>query len=346
MAAPTPYVRAYSFQAYQTANPSRPLPADKLETEMSAISLTTDEIIANLGLIQRSDGALANGSVGYDQLDEALYAGFRQPAAWVTTTAYLADDSVYSGSSLYRCITAHTSGTFATDLAAGKWGLLIDLSFGATAISWGDIGGVVADQADLVAAFQAKDADLTTWAGLTPSANAQSLVTAANYAAMRALLDLEAGTDFYSITAADTAFQPKDSDLTAIATLTATTDNFIQSKSSAWASRTPAQVMVDLHITPTIAEKTSAGSYTMLDADDHILVNKSSGAATTVDLVTAVSRTRPVKIVDLKGDAATNNITIDGNLAETIVGLSTYVLKNNYASVVLWPKSDGSGWYI
>jgi hypothetical protein len=67
---------------------------------------------------------------------------------------------------------------------------------------------------------QAYDADLTTWAGLTPSANAQSLVTAANYAAMRALLDLEAGTDFYSIAAADAAFQPIDADLTSWAGVT------------------------------------------------------------------------------------------------------------------------------
>ena len=151
---------------------------------------------------------------------------------------------------------------------------------------------------------QAYDADLTIWAGLTPSANAQSLVTAANYAAMRALLDLEAGTDFYSISAANAAFQPLDSDLTALAALstnaagrsiltlsdpnadriafwddsagayahlslgtgltfnnttleldgdlatiaglTATTDNFIVSVSSAWASRTPAQVRTTL----------------------------------------------------------------------------------------------------
>lgn len=42
---------------------------------------------------------------------------------------------------------------------------------------------------------QAYDADLTTWAGLTPSANAQSLVTAANYAAMKALLGLTIGTN-------------------------------------------------------------------------------------------------------------------------------------------------------
>lgn len=41
-------------------------------------------------------------------------------------------------------------------------------------------------------------------------------------------------------------YQPLDSDLTTIAGLTATTDNFIQSKASAWASRTPAQVTADL----------------------------------------------------------------------------------------------------
>ncbi len=71
---------------------------------------------------------------------------------------------------------------------------------------------------------QAYDADLTTYAGITPSANVQSLLGAANYAAMRALLDLEAGTDFYSIAAADAAFQPLDADLTAIAGLTSAAD--------------------------------------------------------------------------------------------------------------------------
>jgi hypothetical protein len=44
----------------------------------------------------------------------------------------------------------------------------------------------------------------------------------------------------------DIGAQAADSDLTAIAGLTATTDNFLQAKSSAWASRTPAQVAADL----------------------------------------------------------------------------------------------------
>ena len=54
---------------------------------------------------------------------------------------------------------------------------------------------------------QAWDAQLDIWAGVTPSANGQSLVSSANYASMRGLLDLEAGTDFYSISAADSAFE-------------------------------------------------------------------------------------------------------------------------------------------
>lgn len=43
------------------------------------------------------------------------------PDDWVTATAYVLGDYVVSGSVNYACIVAHTSGTFATDLAAGKW---------------------------------------------------------------------------------------------------------------------------------------------------------------------------------------------------------------------------------
>jgi hypothetical protein len=56
------------------------------------------------------------------------------------------------------------------------------------------------------ATVQAYSANLTTWAGIAPSANAQALVGAANYAAMRALLDLEAGTDFLSPAAIAAAY--------------------------------------------------------------------------------------------------------------------------------------------
>lgn len=48
---------------------------------------------------------------------------------------------------------------------------------------------------------QPLNSNLTSFATVTPSANGLSLVSAANYAAMRTLLDLEAGTDFLAYSA-------------------------------------------------------------------------------------------------------------------------------------------------
>lgn len=84
--------------------------------------------------------------------------------------------------------------------------------------------------------IQAYDADLTTYAGISPSANVQAILGAADYAAIRTLLGLVIGTDV----------QAYDADLATIAGLAATTDNFIVAVSSAWASRTPAQVKTTL----------------------------------------------------------------------------------------------------
>lgn len=41
--------------------------------------------------------------------------------AWLTGTAYVVGDLRTNAGTTYYCTTAHTSGTFATDLAAGKW---------------------------------------------------------------------------------------------------------------------------------------------------------------------------------------------------------------------------------
>lgn len=46
------------------------------------------------------------------------------PSAWVTDTSYEVDDYVTESSVTYRCIVDHTSGTFATDLAANRWEVL------------------------------------------------------------------------------------------------------------------------------------------------------------------------------------------------------------------------------
>lgn len=48
-------------------------------------------------------------------------SGLRQRGAWTTATQYLPYDIVVYGGNTYSCVLANISGTFATDLAAGKW---------------------------------------------------------------------------------------------------------------------------------------------------------------------------------------------------------------------------------
>ena len=128
MAAPTPYSLSYDFTAFQAGSPTTPLPADKLEIEYNNLSTTTDEIIANLGLIQRSDGALTNEIVTRESLASDVVLGVTSPTPWVTATAYVLNDSVTYDNKWYICLVAHTSGTFATDLGNSYWQQLIDLS--------------------------------------------------------------------------------------------------------------------------------------------------------------------------------------------------------------------------
>lgn len=128
MAQPTQYERQYNFSNYQSASPSSPLPAAQVDIELNAVKTSLDETQANLALIQRDDGALKNNSVGYDQLKAEVEIGVNPPTAWVTSTSYAERDTVTFGTGFYRCLEAHVSGTFATDLAAGKWELIVDFS--------------------------------------------------------------------------------------------------------------------------------------------------------------------------------------------------------------------------
>jgi hypothetical protein len=74
-------------------------------------------------------------------------------------------------------------------------------------------------------------ANLEEWSTINPSANGASLVSAADYAAMRGLLDLEPGTDFLSPAAIAAAYQPLDAQLTAFAANTGVTGTITVSTS-------------------------------------------------------------------------------------------------------------------
>lgn len=134
----------------QALAPTSPLPGNKVDDEFNAIKTTTDQIRANLELIQRDDGRLANGSVGRDQISAGLEIGVNPATNWATSTTYAVNDNVITGGKFYRCVEAHTSGTFATDLSAGKW--VFQFDFGAEALAAAASASDASDSADAAAA--------------------------------------------------------------------------------------------------------------------------------------------------------------------------------------------------
>ena len=58
-------------------------------------------------------------------------------SSWLTGTSYFVNDLVKTGGNVYICLVAHTSGTFATDLTALKWELMV--SKGDSGVGTGDL---------------------------------------------------------------------------------------------------------------------------------------------------------------------------------------------------------------
>jgi hypothetical protein len=89
---------------------------------------------------------------------------------------------------------------------------------------------------------------------------------------------------------------------------------------------------------------TAAGAITALTTDDIIVVEKAVGAPTTVNVDWSL-RKRALTIVDGKGDAATNNITIVPAAGQTQYAIANnqVVIDGNGAQVTLTPLADGTG---
>jgi len=73
MAAPPVYERTFSFQEWQALHPGEPLPGTSVDAELDDVSVALTATQANLALIQRADGELANASVGIDQLEPGIF---------------------------------------------------------------------------------------------------------------------------------------------------------------------------------------------------------------------------------------------------------------------------------
>lgn len=110
----------------------------QLDAMAVAIKTTLDQILANLALIQRDDGRVADSTIFLSALTPEVRAIFASTAfvvkgAWATATAYNKGDVVLTSGVLYVCVVAHTSAAvFSSDLASGYWGQLTATSSAAT----------------------------------------------------------------------------------------------------------------------------------------------------------------------------------------------------------------------
>lgn len=246
MANPTAYTRYVDYSDFQSANPDTELNGASLDVEFDRIKTTTDETIAALGEIRRSDGNLANGIVGVDSFTEdaiALMGEWEPRGDWVTATAYVAKDVVREGGANYVCLVAHTSGTFATDLSAAKWMLLGGTNVAAD-VSFTPAGTIAAT--DVQAAIEEVSGDVTT---LT--------ATVAGKQASDATLTALAGV----ATAADKMIYATASDVFAVADLTAFARTLLDDANAAAARAT-------LGAAALVAENSFSGSYQLMQWTD------------------------------------------------------------------------------
>ena len=197
MTAPTPYTRSYSFSSFQANNPSSPLPAQQVDAQLDAIAACEQAFVAALAMIQRSDGQLANGSVGPDQLQPAVAVGLNAVTTWAAGTTYRAYSGVWYGSALYLAKVQHvSSASFANDLGAGDWSLVVDF------------GPLLAAASASATAAAASDADAVTQAtnaGNSAVAAAGSATSAAGSAATATTQAGAASTSAASAAASATA---------------------------------------------------------------------------------------------------------------------------------------------
>lgn len=126
---PVPVVISESFATDETNGVSgrSTVKTPALDGMFAGVKTTTDQILTNIALIQRDDGALLDGTVRIHTLSAEVRALLASTAwvvrgAWVGGTVYAKGDLVLQGGIVYVCMVAHTAGAFAADLAAGDWG--------------------------------------------------------------------------------------------------------------------------------------------------------------------------------------------------------------------------------
>lgn len=69
---PSPYDRQYNFTDFQSANPTTPLPGQKVDQELNAARTAINATISRLGEVQADDGKVRNSALNLTTIAEAI----------------------------------------------------------------------------------------------------------------------------------------------------------------------------------------------------------------------------------------------------------------------------------
>jgi len=100
--------------ASSTVNSSHPCPTMTNAQMLAITSPTNGDCVHN----SNNDGQYIYSSVTSTWKPNGGSGGI---SSWITSKVYAVDEVVIESNKIYKCLTAHTSGTFATDLSASKW---------------------------------------------------------------------------------------------------------------------------------------------------------------------------------------------------------------------------------
>lgn len=110
---------ASGYASTTAVNANNALIEKEFENTLSRDGSSPNHMLANLDL---------NGYLLLNSGNAIQVSGFTWEGPWITAQSYQVGDIVENNGSAYMCIIAHTSGVFATDLAARKWQLFATAS--------------------------------------------------------------------------------------------------------------------------------------------------------------------------------------------------------------------------
>ncbi|NIA66975.1 hypothetical protein HBA54_00035 [Pelagibius litoralis] len=221
---------------------------------------------------------------------------------WVTATDYEALDivRVTPGNDIYVCEVAHTSGVFATDLAANRWFLAINVQDVETAATNASASASAADAAASNGASSAAAAAASETAAATSETNAASSASAAGTSATNAVTSATSASA--SQTAASTSATSATSSASAASGSAAASET---ARAAAVVARTGAETAETGAVTARNAAEALYGNLAAVDAA-RVAAEAAQTAAATSETNAASSETAAAGSASSAGTSSTS----------------------------------------